>query len=301
MPAFRNRRDALARIEALRLQDAVALARKLKCFDLPKAWPKLPDSRGIDKAGFRRLLDRELSRPDHPLNWHKRAVAEALGRPRARTMYFTMRRNLWSWPEFLGLGPKARLILEIVIELARDEAFPWYVNVQAREVMKLARTNHATMAASVRDLQCLCVTRPARRIRLFDDRSGASPIVLAARMPNWPCRENNWGVDPNEPLQLIPQWVVRYRRGTPWNAGRAAWWINYDLLCSTKRVLSCFEVSLDTLAKPYESRNRRLATPSGITSEDAFKALERSIAKQGPLPKPGLRAPFWQGMEFESA
>jgi len=130
MTAFRNRRDALARIEALRLQDAVAVARKLKLSDLPIAWPKLPDNRGIDKAGFRRLCERELSRVDHPLNWHKNAVAQALERPRARQMYFVIRKNLWSWPEFLGLGPKARLILEIVIELARDEAFPWYVNVE---------------------------------------------------------------------------------------------------------------------------------------------------------------------------
>ncbi len=299
MPAFRNRRDALARIEALRLQDAVALARKLKCFDLPTAWPKLPDSRGIDKAGFRKLLERELSRPDHPLNWHKRAVAEALNQPRARHMYFTIRRNLWSWSEFLTLTASARLILEIVIELARDEAFPWYVNVQAREVMRLARLNHASMAMRLRELECFCVTRPARRIRLFDDHTGEHPIVLAANLPKWPCPENNWGVDPDEPLQPIAQWVVRYRRGIPWNAGRAAWWINYDLLCCTKRVLSCFEVSLDTLAKPYESRNRRLGTRPGITNDDAFRALQRSIAQQGPLPKPGLRAPFWQGMEFE--
>ncbi|MCH8151338.1 MAG: hypothetical protein IH830_03080 [Planctomycetes bacterium] len=139
-------------------------------------------------------------------------------------MYFIIRNSLWSWPEFLGLGPKARLILDIIIELARDEAFPWYVNVQAREVMKLARTNHATMAASVRDLQCLAVTRAARRIKLLG----------AAAAPVWPKRSNNWRVDANEQLQPIAQWVVRYRRGIPCNANRAAWWINYDLLCRTQ-------------------------------------------------------------------
>ena len=112
--------------------------------------------------------------------------------------------------------------VKIVIELARDEAFPWYVNVQAREVMRLARLNHASMAMRLRELECFCVTRPARRIRLFDDHAGAPPIVLASNLPKWPCPENNWGVDPNEPLQPIAQWVVRYRRGIPWNAGRAA-------------------------------------------------------------------------------
>ncbi|MCH8211422.1 MAG: hypothetical protein IIB99_08615 [Planctomycetes bacterium] len=88
--------------------------------------------------------------------------------------------------------------------------------------MRLARLNHACMAMRLRELECFCVTRPARRIRLFDDHTGAPPIVLASNLPKWPCPENNWGVDPNEPLQPIAQWVVRYRRGIPWNAGRAA-------------------------------------------------------------------------------
>ena len=56
----------------------------------------------------------------------------------------------------------------------------------------------------------------------------------------------------------------------------------------------------NTLAKPYESRNRRLGTRPGITNDDAFRALQRSIARQGPLPQPGLRAPFWQGMAYRS-
>ena len=290
MPAERNRRNALRRIEALRLQDAVAVARKLSLLATPVSWPKLSDPRGIDQAGFRKLLERELADPHHPLNWHKRAVADALSRPRARNMYFIIRKSLWSWPEFLGLGPKARLILDIIIELARDEAFPWFVNVQAREVMKLARTNHATMAASVRDLQCLAVTRAARRIKLLGD----------AATPVWPKRSNNWRVDANEQLQPIPQWVVRYRRGIPCNANRAAWWINYDLLCRTRRVMPCFEVSMNTLDRTYESRNRCIGPHRpGIHGDEAFKALERIMARDGPLPKPGLRAALWLGMDFD--
>ncbi|MCH8151339.1 MAG: hypothetical protein IH830_03085 [Planctomycetes bacterium] len=48
MPAQRNRRNALTRIEALRLQDAVAVARKLSLPAMPVSWPKLADPRGID-------------------------------------------------------------------------------------------------------------------------------------------------------------------------------------------------------------------------------------------------------------
>ncbi|MCH8821990.1 MAG: hypothetical protein IH984_00635 [Planctomycetes bacterium] len=299
MPASKNRHDALARIEALRLQDAASIARKLKLSGIPKSWPRLPDNRGIDHEGFKKLLEIELSRPDHPLNWHKQALAKANKHPRVKQIYYKIRKNLWHFPEFLTLTEKAKTILEIIVELARDEAFPWLVNVQAREVMRLARLNHVSMTLRLKELECFAITRPARRISLYTIEQTKDPLIAARQMPSWPSPANNFNVNLDDPLTPIPQWVIRYRRGIPFNANRAAWWINYDLLCNTQRVLPCFEVCLDTLAKPYESRNRRLGTRPGITNEDAFKALQRTMAKRGPLPKPGLRAVLWEGMEAE--
>ncbi len=81
---------------------------------------------------------------------------------------------------------------------------------------------------------------------------------------------------------------------------RAAWWINYDLLCRTRRALPCFEVSLNTLDRTYESRNRCIGPHRpGVHGDEAFKALERIMARDGPLPKPGLRAALWHGMDFD--
>ncbi|MDY7107055.1 MAG: hypothetical protein SYC29_00305 [Planctomycetota bacterium] len=289
MTAERNRLAALMRIADLRLRDAVAAARRFDLEGKPPSWPELPDWRGIDTAGFRALLEMERDRPDHPLNWHRQAVEEALGRPRARRMYFAIRREIWNSKEFLRLTEKARLILEIVIELAREEAFPWFVNAQAREVMRLARLNHASMAMRLRELQCFAITRPARRIRLV--RSPGS-------LPEWPCAANGWGVDESQPAEEIAQWVVRYRRGIPWNAARAAWWLNYDLLCGTGRVLPCFEVSLNTLQRPYEARNRHYGPRPGVATDEEFDAMVRMMAERGPLPKAGLRTAQWDGAEF---
>ncbi len=299
MPATKNRQDALARIQALLLHDAAAIARKLKLKNLPKSWPRLPDNRGIDTNGFKKLLEINLSNPDNPINWHKQALAKANKQPRVKQIYYNIRKNLWQFPEFLSLTEKAKTILEIIVELARDEAFPWYVNVQAREVMRLARLNHASMAMRLKELECFAITRPARKIHLYTPEQTKDPIVSARNMPSWPTKENNYNVNLDDPLVPIPQWVIRYRRGIPFNANRAAWWINYDLLCNTQRVLPCFEVCLDTLAKTYESRNRRLGTRTGIRTEESFKALQRTMAKRGPLPKPGLRAVLWEGMEVK--
>lgn len=280
-----NRLNARMRIEQQILADSVTAARKLQPLEVPESWPKLPDPRGIDRAGIDRLLALELSRPDHPNNWHRRAVNEALSQPRARNMYMAMRQNLWKMKEFFELREKARLILEIVIELARDEAFPWYLNVQAREVMRLARLNHYSMAMRLAELECLAVTRPARRVNLGGLEG----------MPRWPRKANNWSVDADQPLEDIAQWVVRYRRGIPHNANRAAWWINYDLLCGTGRVLPCFEVSVNTLAKTYQGRNQRMGVRPDYVGDEAIKAMKRQLAQQGPLPPAGLRAPLWDG------
>jgi len=294
----------LARINALRLQDAASIASKLKPPNLPKDrprnWLKFPANRNIDAASFKKLLEINLSNPDNPINWHKQAVAKANKKPRTKQIYYTIRKNLWHWPEFLTLTEKAKIILEIVIELARDEAFPWYVNVQAREIMRLARLNHASMAMRLKELECFAITRPARKIHLYTKQQTQDPIVAARNLPDWPTPGNNFNVNLDDPLIPIPQWVVRYRRGIPSNAHRAAWWINYDLLCNTQRVLPCFEVCLDTLAKTYESRNRRLGTRPGITNENAFKALQRTMSKRGPLPTPGLRAVLWEGMDLKN-
>ncbi|MCZ6734680.1 MAG: hypothetical protein O7C65_02700, partial [Planctomycetota bacterium] len=85
------------------------------------------------------------------------------------------------------------------------------------------------------------------------------------------------------------------RRGIAWNRKRAAWWINYDLLCGTGRVLPCFEMRLETLAKTYFDRNRRMGkVNAGVANEEQFAQLERELAKSGPLPPAGLRAALWQ-------
>ena len=130
----------------------------------------------------------------------------------------------------------------------------------------------------------------------FDDRDSESRCALNTTT-DWPTRENNWCVDQSAPLSEIPQWLIRYRRGIPYNKRRAAWWINYDLLCDTQRVLPCFEVCLDTLPTNYFDRNRPSGTPGSYESDAGFKALERSLARTGPPPPSGLRAALWEGID----
>ncbi len=287
MADLNNRTAALARIRDQCLADSVAAARKLHPMDLPDTWPPLPDTRGIDTAGFQRMLQRELDAPDHPLNWHRCALHSPAVRNRAHKMFFAIRENLWHSNEYFALREKARIILDLVIELAREEGFPWYVNVQAREVMRLARLNHCSMAMRLAELECFAITRPARRINLGDDPAG---------LPRWPRKENNWSVDPDSPLEDIAQWVIRYRRGIPDNANRAAWWLNYDLLCGTGRVLPCFVVSVNTLAKTYENRNRPMGVVPSYATDEGMKAMKRLLAQRGPIPPPGFRAPLWDGV-----
>lgn len=306
MPAERNRTCALAALESLKLQDVVAITRRLQ-LDPPPSWPAPPiDPRMIDREGIQRLMEQSLAHPDHPRNWHHRAVQRELERPRVRDMYFTMRRNLWTWPEFNTLQRNARRALDVVIELAREEAFPWYVSVCAETVMELAGFECSTFKSRRRDLECFAITRPARTISVFvqkqkhgagsDVHRSMSTVSGVVVSPRWPTAENNWCVDEREPLCEIPQWVIRYRHGTPFHKRRAAWWINYDLLCGTQRVLPCFVVSPDTLLKTYLNRNRRMGAHASYADADGFAAMERVYAQQGPVPTCGFRAAFWEGM-----
>jgi len=307
MPSETNRLGALLRIEQRRLFDAIALGRKLRLDDISRSWPKLSDMRGIDKAGMKRLIEQSKSSPFHPANWHRRAREEALAEPRVRMMYFRMRSALWAWPEFLRLTNNARRILEVVIELARDEAFPWYVNVQAREIQKLVGLTHASMANRLKELECFAITRETRRMSFYT----RDPNSLMASLHEWPNKSNNWGLTDNAKIEAIPQWIVKYRRGIPGNANRAAWWLNYDLLCGTGRVLPCFVMELGTLPKTYEGRNvrmgRRTSSRSGHPGvlgemrerrkgEDHFQRMSRFLSQKGPSPRPGLRAALWEGM-----
>jgi hypothetical protein len=225
------------------------------------------------------FVQQALSHPDHPRQWHRRAVDAALAQPRARDIYFRMRQSLWSWPEFSALLPNARRILDAVVELARDEAFPWFVNVQADEILRLVCIDRKTFFDRLHDLECFTITRPARRIKLlkFDERD--SDIDRAMQLPQWPSSENNFCVDPSSSLGNIPQWLIRYRRGIPSNKRRAAWWINYDLLCETQRVLPCFEMCLDTLPKNYFDRNRRSGSRAHLETRDGGQRRVRNPAK----------------------
>jgi hypothetical protein len=274
-----NRPGAFDRIHDLIIRDSLSLAQR--CLNDPT----------IDE-----FVQQALSHPDHPRQWHRRAVDAALAQPRARDIYFRMRQSLWSWPEFSALLPNARRILDAVVELARDEAFPWFVNVQADEILRLVCIDRKTFFDRLHDLECFTITRPARRIKLlkFDERD--SDIDRAMQLPQWPSSENNFCVDPSSSLGNIPQWLIRYRRGIPSNKRRAAWWINYDLLCETQLVLPCFEMCLDTLPKNYFDRNRRSGSRAHLETRDGFKVLERRLAKDGPPPPPGLRAALWDGM-----
>ncbi len=57
---------------------------------------------------------------------------------------------------------------------------------------------------------------------------------------------------------------------------------------------------MNTLDRTYESRNRCIGPHRpGIHGDEAFKALERIMARDGPRPNPGLRAALWHGMDFD--
>ncbi len=301
MPSGVNRGNVLGKIEQRRLRDALAVARRIALPALPKNWPPIPDSVAQDIAGIEPFLAAFRSDPLHHDNVRECALTAALATPRVREMYWRMRRNVFHWPEFRPLKANALRLLETVIDLAREEAFPWFVNVQAEHVMFLARFERKTFTDRLRELESLAITRPARRISVLPlrDPEGGRRIDNTLGLPEFPKQANNWRVRDDQPPEDIPQWVIRYRRGIPHNKRRAAWWINYDLLCETQRVLPCFEVNLQTLAKDYKQRNRWFGPGEHFESEAAFKRMEQSLAKGGPIPDFGLRAALWEGARFE--
>ncbi len=285
MQHFLNaRRD----IEQTRLADAVARAR-MGLVDLanslepvPHDWPAPPSPNRRDQAGIERLLQRMNDDPSHPANWQRRAVAREMTSQRVHEIYYRLRSALWDWEELADLRPGARKILETVIELARDEAFAWYVMVPAEQVRAIARLSEGRYASSVRELECLAVSRPAEVIECGD--LGPKSTAQAP-----------WKRDPGTcTAPPLAQWVVRYRRGIPWNAKRAAWWINYDLLCETGSALPCFLVSPHTLSQTYQHRNTPMGRVwPGYGNSDQLAATSRMLAQRGPLPPAGFRAPFW--------
>jgi len=268
--------------------------------DLPRRAPSRgvsvpPLLEGEQRDNFNRLLKSLRDDPNNPLNWQRRMVNEELVKPRVAKTYLAIRRSLWEWEEFAAVRIGARTILETVIELARSEAFPWYVAVAAQDVRRVARLAEGSYARSVRELETLAITRPARLVRIANNDG----------MAEFPGKVNE-----REELKPIAQWVIRYRRGIPWNKHRAAWWINYDLLCGTGRVLPGFVVSPRTLNKTYGGRNQRMGrepgnwvmkkrgeSGAGGEADDAFLALEEGLTRSGPLPPMGLRAALWQHSE----
>jgi hypothetical protein len=171
----------------------------------------------------------------------------------------------------------------VVIELAREEAFGWWIAVPAEDVRRLARLSEAKYAECMRDLELLTIAREGR-------------VARVAGETGFPLRE--FAADESAPAQLTLQFVVRYARGIPWNRKRAAWWINYDLLCETGRVMPCFVMELDQLPKAYMTRNRPMGPRTictGRLSDPAMiKTFERRVSKGGPIPPVGLRAALWE-------
>jgi len=263
--------------ESLRLPQIKAELPKIPASFTPLPRMDLPDRKALDRLMHGRIAGLECA-----ASWRTRLVEQQLDTARVATTYTKIRRALWAWPEFAGLRPGARTILEVVIELARDEAFPWYVPVQAMEVRRLARLTEGSFARSVRELLTLAVTRPGRDVIVSN----------ASAAPLWP-----WRLDESQPPRPVAQWVVRYRRGIPWHAKRAAWWINYDLLCATGRALPAFAVSVRSLSKTYQSRNRAMG-PRPCTHSDreavTLADMRRAISLNGPFQPLGLRAPLWE-------
>ena len=265
-----------ARVASQREMEAVALHR----------WDQTIDINRIAEEGRREvdaLIARLTTNSNLPQNVHHRLVQQELEKPETAAIYFKLRRALWNWEEFAGVSRATMAILHVIVELARDEAFPWYLAVPAEHTRKLARMSTRHYVRAIHELDTLAITRTARPIRI------AGPDGMA-RFPGT--------VDEDEALAPIAQWVVRYRHGTPNNRKRAAWWINYDLLCETGCVHRCFIFSPRTLMKTYRSRNRPMGPKPDDwvldKTDDAIAALEESLSRAGPMPPPGFRAPLWR-------
>ena len=271
-------------VDDLILQDAFRLACDSAAKEpaaAPPASPLLSQQLSRARADFQQLMKLHLARPDHPANWHRRHVEAALADPIVQQAYFRMRRTLWAWPEFATLRIATRRLLETLLELARDEALPWRMRIASRHLRPLSRMKWRHFIDAVRELEGLIITRPARRLMLGLHQSRLLPV--------WPAR-----VDESRPAVDIPQWVVRHHRVCR-GSQNGGWWINYDLLCQTQRVLPCFIVSLETLPKGGRQRNARMGrTRPGLDSERALTELERAYAAHGPTPGIGLRCALWQ-------
>jgi hypothetical protein len=230
-----------------------------------------------------RLINSLSRDPTLPQNTWRRLVQQELEKHEAAAIYMKMRRAIWNWGEFAGVSRAAMAIIHVIIELAREEAFPWYVAVPAEHTRKLARMSTRQYVRAIHELDTLAITRQARPVHVAD----------ANGLPRFPGTVNE-----REAPAPIAQWVLRYRHGIPHNKKLAGWWINYDLLCETGRVQRCFIFSPRTLMKTYRSRNRPMGSkPNNWVldkTDDAMAALEESLSRAGPLPPPGFRAPLWR-------
>lgn len=232
------------------------------------------------------LMRGEMERWPPAGGWAEAHAAATRIDPDVCEIYLRIRTALWNWPEFAGLTRGARAILEAVIELARDERFPWYLPVPAEVVRALARLTEGSFQRSVRELDCLAVTRDAAMYRPADHVGADDIAFMEGRLDEVPR---------DAPSPAISQFVLKYRRGIPWNRKRAAWWINYDLLCETGFMLPMFDANLRRLPVPYVHRNLERASAIGEPfSASWVQAQREQVSQNGPLMPMGSRAPLWR-------
>ena len=159
MGSYKNWVAAKGRVECVRAVDSTKIIKR------------------IQKQGQERLkrLTEAIADPDfinNPRKFHEKKLAEAKADPQVATIYKKIREALWNWPEFAGLSPGARHILETVIELAREEAFPWFVLVPAKEVRNLARLSHPGFVKCAQEIELLAISREATIFSIRDDNDG---------------------------------------------------------------------------------------------------------------------------------
>lgn len=238
-----------------------------------------------DRAYAQQLQQQWLPGTQHPEAQHAAAIQRAMGEPAVHELYFRIRRSLWQWREFAGLRRGARTIIEVVIELARDEAFPWYLPVCAEDVRRLARLAEGSYTRSVRELDSIAIVRQARVYQPCDEYGTPLKAWMHGRLDEVPLSPAS---------EDLPQFLLRYQRGIPWNRKRAAWWINYDLLCGTGRVLPMFVMHLSRLPQLYMQRNRSMGRMPHMLDADWCRVMGESHSQTGPILEHGLRAPRWR-------
>ena len=155
------------RISARLLKDVALLLEETP--DFPPDHFDVPDVDGPTREELEDLISQSTLPDDPLLHVHRDAVNAQLAKPQTARTYMNIRRALWSWPEFATLCRRARTILDVVVELARDEAFPWYLPVCAEDVRKLSRQSLRSYIRSVHELDCLAITRPGRVVDLYGD------------------------------------------------------------------------------------------------------------------------------------